>query len=76
MEKPKRTRYEAELVNVNGKLLKKSLLERWTQIARECYERKCNCENCDIIPIERLRKECKIKDYVEGYIYLGIGIEK
>lgn len=61
-----------KLININGKLLKKKLLERLTKIAQECHERKCVCENCDIFELESLKKEeCQIKDYVEGYIFLG-----
>lgn len=72
MEKSKRTRYETELININGKLMKKNLLERLTPIAEECYERNCICENCDIVPKDSFHGECKIKDYVEGYIFMGM----
>ena len=65
-------RYNTMQVEVNGKMLHKSLLRGWTPIAKECYLRGCNCDGCEIVPKESFHEQCKIKDYVRGYFLLGI----
>lgn len=57
---------------VNGKPVRKGLLHKhWTNIAKECYKRGCNCRNCNLVPQLESLIECKIKDYVMAYIKLG-----
>ena len=65
-------RYEADLIEINGRFLLKSLLRQWTPLAKECYERGCNCQGCNIVPKESFSGKCKIKDYVRGYFLRGI----
>lgn len=59
-------------VEVDGKLILNSQIERWTPLARECYARGCNCDGCNIFPNLETLEKCKIKDYVRGYILRGI----
>ena len=62
-----------DLIIINGRIIQKTLLTAWTPIAKECYERGCNCDNCNIIPKESFSSGvCRIKDYVRGYILKGI----
>lgn len=59
---------------VNGKPIRRNLLRpTWTKLARACYERGCNCTNCDLIPKKNLDSlyKCQVKYYVMGYIKLG-----
>lgn len=73
MKKKEGKKMESGVIEVNGKLIKKKLLTRWTDIARECYSRNCNCINCDIVPVNSFHEaECNIKYYVQGYLKLGV----
>jgi hypothetical protein len=65
-------KYKTELIEINGRFLLKSLLQRWTPLAKECYERGCNCDGCSILPKLESDVVCKIKDYVRGYILKGM----
>ena len=56
----------------NGEFVIKPLLKRWTPIAIECYQRGCKCEGCQIVPKNSFHEECRIKNYVKGYLILGI----
>lgn len=35
----------------------------WTNLARECYERRCECIGCDLIPRDFVDR-CKVKETV------------
>ena len=63
---------EKNIVNIDGVELHRKLLQRWTDLAKECYNRKCNCFNCHIIPPNSFHEKCNIKYYVKGYIMLGV----
>ena len=57
---------------INGHPVRKSLINKtWTKLAKECYERKCNCHNCYLVPKLDSISHCRIKDYVMAYIKLG-----
>lgn len=49
----------------------KKSLARWTNIAKECYLRGCNCDGCNIVPKESFHEKCNVKNYVKGYFLLG-----
>lgn len=61
-----------QTIEVNGTRILKSLLERWTPLAKECYARGCNCDGCDIHPKLESKEVCEIKTYVRGYILNGV----
>lgn len=35
----------------------------WTQLAKDCYKRGCNCRDCELIPAKYLAI-CKVKQAV------------
>ena len=61
-----------DIIQVDGKILQKTLFRNWTKQALACYQRGCNCQGCDVIPsdLETLEK-CEIKKFVKGYFLLG-----
>ena len=61
-----------ECIDVNNIPVLKSLLYRWTPLAKECYKRGCNCLGCDLVPHLDSLTQCRIKYYVMGYIKEGI----
>ena len=65
-------RYNPKLIEVNGKLILKSLIDRWTYLAKECYNRGCICNGCNILPKLETLENCEIKNYVRGYFLRGI----
>lgn len=65
-----------KLIEINGQRIKKSLIDRWTSLAKECYARGCNCQGCNILPELESLEECKIKDYVRAYFLVGISLNR
>ena len=60
-------------IYINGKPIRRSLIRKtWTKLAKECYERGCNCRGCMLVPdLETPEFKCRIKDYVMAYIKMG-----
>ena len=67
-----KNKHNADLIKVGDRLINRSSLRFWTEIAKECYERNCTCDGCKIVPKESFHFECRIKDYVRGYFLLGV----
>ena len=62
-----------DVLIIDGKIIYKSLIRRWTPIAKECYARGCNCQDCDIVPKESFHSEkCNVKTYVRAYFLSGM----